>query len=157
MPRRIPAIALQLGLLGLLPFFGAALMSLMEDDGLSRLGFTAFSIYAAAILSFLGGVRWGIEIMRAPQEPNSSRLVFSVLPAIAAWALALYALTGPHALGVSAAFAGLFALQYVWDLRAARDAAAPAWYPLLRQILTGGVMLACLVLPVADILHTSAS
>jgi hypothetical protein len=149
----IPSIALQLGLGGLIPFYASAFATLTEDAGLSRLGFTAFSIYAAAILSFLGGVRWGAEMLRAPDRPSAARLVFSVLPAIAGWALALYAITGPHALGAAAAFAGLFALQYVWDLRAARDAAAPAWYPLLRQILTGGVMLACLLLPIADLLH----
>ena len=33
------------------------------------------------------------------------------------------------------------------------DVGAPAWYPLLRQVLTGGVMIACLLLPLASALR----
>ena len=58
----------------------------------------------------------------------------------------------PGTLAASSAFAGLFAAQYVWDHRSA-DAGAPSWYPLLRQVLTGGVMIACLLLPLAGALR----
>ena len=149
----IPRIALQLGLLGLTPLIAAALLSLMQNDFLSRLGFVGFAIYGAALVSFWSGVRFGAEIMRAPEGPNSYLLLRAVVTPIGGWLLAFYAIVGPHALSVAAAFAGLFALHYVWDMRAAREADLPAWYPPFRQIITGGVMVACLILPVSDLLH----
>ena len=57
----------------------------------------------------------------------------------------------PAAAGAASAFAGLFAAQYLWDHRSA-NAGAPDWYPLLRRVLTGGAMIACLLLPLADVL-----
>lgn len=149
----IPRIALQLGLLGLSPLFAAALLSLAQNDFLSRLGFIAFAIYGATLASFWSGVRFGAEIMRAPDRPNSYLLLRAVLTPMLGWLLAFYAIVGPHALSVTAAFAGLFALHHVWDMRAAREAGLPAWYPRFRQILTGGVMLACLILPLSDLMH----
>jgi hypothetical protein len=80
------------------------------------------------------------------------RLVFSALPALGGWALALFVIVVPNVMAAASAFAGLFAAQYVWDHRSA-DAGAPAWYPLLRQVLTGGVMIACLLLPLAGALR----
>ena len=50
-------------------------------------------------------------------------------------------------------FAGLFAAQAVWDHRSAADAGAPAWYPLLRQVLTGGAMIICILIPLAAALR----
>ena len=69
------------------------------------------------------------------------------------WTLALFIVLTPRALGAAAAFAGLFAAQYVWDAKSSREAAAPAWYPLLRQVLTGGVMIACMLIPMATLLR----
>jgi hypothetical protein len=56
-------------------------------------------------------------------------------------------------LAAASAFAGLFAAQYLWDHRSAADAGAPAWYPLLRRVLTGGAMLTCLLIPLASVLR----
>jgi hypothetical protein len=79
--------------------------------------------------------------------------MFSALPSLAGWALALFVVVMPGALGASAIYAGLFAAQYVWDHRSAADAGAPPWYPLLRQVLTGGAMIVCLLIPLATALH----
>ncbi len=149
----LPRAALRLGFLGLAPLAISALVSLSQHASTARLGALAFSIYAAVLLSFLGGVRCGFEIMRAPSAPNSLRLAFSALPALAGWALALIVVFAPVLLGASAAFAGLFSAQYLWDHRSAIDAGAPAWYPLLRQVLTGGAMIICLLIPLASALH----
>lgn len=116
---------------------------------LAQMGFAGFVIYAAVILSFLGGVRWGLELARAPDAPSPARLVYSVSPSVAGWILATFALTSAQLHGAAGMFAGLFALQYMWDRFSHRDANAPDWYPLLRQVLTGGVMLACLALILA--------
>lgn len=148
-PPVFPRNAVRLGFLGLAPLLISALVSLSEHHNTAHLGAIAFSIYSAALLSFLGGVRCGFELMRAPEAPNAWRLFFSALPALSGWALALFVVIFPPALGAASAFAGLFAAQYVWDHRSAADAGAPNWYPVLRQVLTGGAMIACILIPAA--------
>lgn len=152
-PPYLPRAALRLGFLGLAPLAVSALISLSEYAGTARLGAIAFSLYAAVLLSFLGGVRCGFEIMRAPQAPNGPRLLFSALPALSGWVLATMVVYFTPVLGAAAIFAGLFAAQAVWDYRSARDAGAPDWYPLLRQVLTGGAMIICLLIPLATVLN----
>lgn len=151
-PPFLPRAALRLGFLGLAPLAIAALVSLSQHHDTAFLGALAFSLYAAVLLSFLGGVRCGIEIMRAPQTPNGLRLLFSALPALAGWMLALLVVFVPAAIAAASAFAGLFAAQYAWDHRSA-ETGAPVWYPLLRQVLTGGAMIICLLIPLATALH----
>ncbi len=152
-PPFLPRVALRLGFLGLAPLAIAALVSLSQHHDTAVLGALAFSLYAAVLLSFLGGVRCGFELMRAPHAPNGMRLIYSALPALAAWSLALFVVIVPAAIGAASAFAGLFAAQYAWDHRSAGDAGAPNWYPLLRQVLTGGAMIVCLLIPLAAALR----
>ena len=149
----LPRAALRLGFLGLAPLAVSALVSLSQHPNTAHLGAISFALYAAILLSFLGGVRCGFELMRAPQAPNGLRLLFSALPGLAGWALALFVVIVPGALGASSVFAGLFAAQYVWDHRSAADAGAPEWYPLLRRVLTGGAMIVCLLIPLATVLR----
>ena len=87
-PPFLPRAALRLGFLGLVPLAVTALVSLSAHASTARLGAIGFSLYAAVLLSFLGGVRCGIEIMRAPQAPSGMRLLFSALPGLAGWTLA---------------------------------------------------------------------
>jgi hypothetical protein len=152
-PPILPRAALRLGFLGLAPLAVSALISLSAHENTARLGAIAFSLYAAVLLSFLGGVRCGIEIMRAPQAPNGMRLFYSALPALAGWTLAATVVYFTPVLGAAAIFAGIFAVQAMWDYRSARDAGAPAWYPVLRQVLTGGAMIICMLIPLATALH----
>lgn len=152
-PPFLPRAALRLGFLGLAPLAITALVSLSQHADTAHLAAIAFSLYAAVLLSFLGGVRCGFELMRAPSAPNATRLFFSALPGLAGWALALFVVLTPGALGGAAIFAGLFALQYMWDHRSAADAGAPVWYPTLRQVLTGGAMIVCLLIPLATALR----
>jgi hypothetical protein len=149
----LPRVALRLGFLGLAPLAVSALVSLSQHPNTAHLGAVSFALYAAILLSFLGGVRCGFELMRAPQTPNGLRLLFSALPGLAGWVLALFVVIVPGALGASSVFAGLFAAQYVWDHRSAADAGAPDWYPLLRRVLTGGAMIVCLLIPLATVLR----
>ena len=148
----LPQAAVRFGFLGLAPLVVSALVTLSDEPNTARLGALGFSVYAAALLSFLGGVRCGFELMRAPDAPDGLRLFFSALPALGGWALALFIAATPGVLGAASAFAGLFAAQYVWDHKSAR-AGAPDWYPLLRQVLTGGAMIACMLLPLATALR----
>lgn len=152
-PPNLPRAALRLGFLGLAPLGVTALISLSAHPSTARLGAIAFSLYAAVLLSFLGGVRCGFEIMRAPNAPDGRRLLFSSLPALAGWTLAALVVYFTPVLGAAAIFAGLFAVQAMWDYRSAIDAGAPAWYPVLRQVLTGGAMIICMIIPLATALH----
>ncbi|MGE0595966.1 MAG: DUF3429 domain-containing protein [Hyphomonadaceae bacterium] len=151
-PSFLPRTAVRFGFLGLAPLLISGLVSLSQHHGTARLGVLSFSIYAAALLSFLGGIRCGIELRREPRTPDALRLGFSALPALAGWLLTLIVVIAPWGPGAASAFAGLFAAQYVWDHRSA-NAGAPEWYPLLRQVLTGGAMIACMLIPLAAALR----
>ncbi|MFT3727627.1 MAG: DUF3429 domain-containing protein [Terricaulis sp.] len=152
-PPLLPRSALRLGFLGLAPLAISALVALSQHAETARIGALSFSLYAAVLLSFLGGVRCGFELMRDPAHPNPARLLYSAVPALSGWALALFVVIDPVALGTSAIFAGLFAAQSIWDQRSTIDAGAPPWYPVLRSVLTGGAMIICLIIPLATALH----
>jgi hypothetical protein len=151
-PPLLPRAAIRFGFLGLAPLAISALVTFSSHADTAHLAGLSFSIYAAALLSFLGGVRCGFELMRDSYAPNPWRLFFSALPALAGWALALFVVVVPGVLGAASIFAGLFAAQAVWDYRST-DAGAPAWYPLLRQVLTGGAMIVCILIPLAAALR----
>ena len=71
--------------------------------------------YSAVILSFLGGIRWGLGL--ASRDPKASTFLLSVSPSLAGWAIlppAIILAPGPVWF---LAYAGLFALQLIWDLR----------------------------------------
>lgn len=76
-------IALQLGYAGLLPFvLGAALVWLVWPEA-HPYATLALSAYAGAIVSFLGGIHWGIAF-REPAPPPAL-FVWGVVPSLVAW------------------------------------------------------------------------
>jgi Protein of unknown function (DUF3429) len=78
-----PAWALRLGYAGLLPFItGAVLVWLVrvEAHPYVTLGLSA---YAALIVTFLGGIHWGIGMRLA--HPPTSLFVWGVGPSFPAW------------------------------------------------------------------------
>ncbi|WP_396595172.1 DUF3429 domain-containing protein [Brevundimonas sp. R86498] len=128
---RAKATAWALALAGLIPFAGCALMAVLGAiPGFDWTG--ALMAYAAVILSFLGGARWGGEL--AGQNPSPARLILSNLPAIVAW-LALVSVAAPAALRLGVLAAGL-ALVWLWD----RGPSTP-WYRALRTTATVGAVL----------------
>jgi len=142
MPRdtRPPLAVALLGYGGLIPFVAGALAVVMADVGAAVF---AFTIYAVAILAFLGGVQWGLVVVAPSPDHALERLIVGVLaPLIAAAAL----FTGPvSGLGLLlAGFVGLLAWEG-WR----RPASAPAWYLPLRLHLTSGVALCLLVVIVS--------
>jgi hypothetical protein len=130
---------LLLGVLGLVPFAGAAALYAFGDPNQRGVALLTLLAYSAAILSFLGGTRWGMEIA-AGRRPRPLVLVLSNLPPLAAWLLLAGGggaqLTEVQALG---GFLLAFVVQGVWDARAAD---APGWHRRLRVWLTVGVCLA---------------
>jgi hypothetical protein len=105
-PPFLPRAALRLGFLGLIPLAVCGLVSLSQYHDTAHLGAVAFALYAAVLLSFLGGVRCGIEIMRDPRAPNPVRLLFSALPGLLGWGLALFVVLTPGAFVRGAVYVG---------------------------------------------------
>jgi hypothetical protein len=132
----IPRMAVLLGFGGLLPF--AALAMAMWAAAPIHLPAIALAqiAYGAAILSFLGAVQWGAAIVRP--QPESGRLIWSVIPSLIAW----IGLLLPEVYGLGLLILGMLAC-YGMDQRAVAAGFLPLWYTSLRQPLT---LLVCLLL-----------
>ena len=130
--RRPPRAVLIYGLLGLSGFLGPPLAGLMAAryDGLAA---QLLAAYAALILSFLGGARWGLAVSRPSPSPLTVSL--AMLPTLFALAV-LMAPAGDRGLQFWALAGGL-ALQWAWDVRAK---GLPDWYPALRTVLSAGAI-----------------
>jgi hypothetical protein len=79
----VSAAARILGLAGLIPFFGLALLSL-SGQAWAR---PPLLVYGACILSFLGAIHWG-AVLRAPDTEKGwdwARLSLGVVPSLIAW------------------------------------------------------------------------
>lgn len=128
------------GQLGLIPFLAPSVVGWLWPAAASLAG-SALAIYAALILSFLGGARWGMAI-QVPSVDN--RIVsLAMLPSLVGFALLL--LPSEYRGWQLAGLAAAHLLQGAWDLRAAN---VPTWYASLRGRLTLGAVLG-LVLGVA--------
>ena len=127
--KSVPKAASWLGGLGLAPFVYFALVVEHLDLGMKVSASFALVAYGAVILSFLGGIHWGLAIASA--TVSWSRLGLSTLPSLIAWA----ALIIPFAQGVLL-LAISFACALAIDWRATNVGEAPAWYPKLRWPLT---------------------
>jgi hypothetical protein len=77
----------RLGHAGLLPFLaGAALVWLVHDE-LRPWVAQALALYGAVIVSFLGGIHWGVGLRERPQDVRL--LAWGVTPSLLAWVAAL--------------------------------------------------------------------
>lgn len=78
----IPPYASALGYSGVIPFAVAAAIVVFGPAGIREVALDGFLIYAAVILSFVGGIRWGAA-STAATDPRRA-LIFSILPSL--WA-----------------------------------------------------------------------
>lgn len=133
----MPKAAIWLGAGGLLRFVGlAAAIPFLAGDA-RGLAAHALAAYGATILSFLGGVQWGLAIggeQEGAKDSLMARLTISIMPSLIAWAALLF----PERSGLLILCSGIVAMLAV-DLRATRLGQAPAWYPKLRVPLTCAV------------------
>jgi len=148
---RVPASAAWLGALGLIPFAAlAALLPFVNGDLKPDLAYSLLA-YGAVILSFLGGVHWGLAIGGTEPAGAASlkvRLILSVIPSLVAWA----ALLVPERSGLFVLSAAI-ALMLIVDIRASRAGEAPKWYPRLRIPLSCAVTASLLVAAWSDVVH----
>ena len=116
-------------------FFGAA--AVFETPIPIEQAERALVLYAAIILSFMGGVQWGFAMAAAGEKspPDTAHLTISVVPALVGWAAAM--LETGYALPVLAAsFVALLAFD-LWTVQKQR---AVGWYAPLRTQLTIAVV-----------------
>lgn len=123
-----------LGYSGLIPFFVLAVLAALASGETAVEAARALLLYAAIILSFMGGVVWGRGLAGMRDEGLVASLVVSVVPALVAWVGAVLG----GSLGAALCCAGLVALL-VHDVR---THALPDWFRRLRIHLTIGAVLA---------------
>lgn len=80
-----PVPALVLGLSGLIPFVAAPAYIIWTNTFIQSVAVCQL-MYGATILSFLGGVRWGLTLTEeSGVKPNWFNLGYSVTPSLLAW------------------------------------------------------------------------
>ncbi|MFP4137731.1 MAG: DUF3429 domain-containing protein [Halomonas sp.] len=136
---RATCLPLLLGLAGLLPFLASAAAAWLAPIAWQVVAINAFLYYAAVILSFLGGIQWGVAIsLEAAGSPGfRARLVLSMAPSLIAWpALLLHPFTGAWVLALG------FVVVRLHELGRDSRELLPDWFQSLRNVLTA-VVLAC--------------
>jgi len=118
---RAEPIALWLGYAGLIPFVAGAVLSWQLPAEWRPFTVAALSAYAAVIVSFLGGIHWGIGL----RDGTPWLFVWGVLPSLVA-AVALM-LPPRHALLIHAL---MLLLCYAVDRRVYPAHALQAWLSL---------------------------
>lgn len=138
-PRDTRKTAIILGSAGVLPFvLGALAAWILGDSPVGRWSVDATTLYGAVILSFLGGIQWGL-ILQKPDDQRSL-LFLSVLPALLAWFALL--LPDRFTLGVLIV---CFPACLILDFRLS----LPAWFRTMRAALTIVVVASLVALLIA--------
>lgn len=128
----IPAPAKWLGYLGVIPFVAIAAGGMVYPQIVTDHAAFALAAYGSIILSFLGGIHWGLAISGpAPNGPLGRRLILSVVPALTGWVSLLLAASSALLM-----LAGAFLLMLIFDILTAGRGETPDWYPKLRWPLT---------------------
>lgn len=138
--REIPAtrrFAWILGLSGLLPFVTQALFSWLSPPAEMSGVLRSQAHYAAAILTFLGALHWGVTLASPGIVDGraTTRMVWSVIPSLFAWIVTLY----PVQVSLPLLFAAL-AVALVVDWRLYANTPVPRWFMGLRLVLSIGAL-----------------
>ena len=146
----IPPAPLLLTLSGLIPFIACAVIIATQGANPILQGQTRFLLlaYSAIILSFLGGVRWGLEITPSQPGETAPRLIVlggSVLGALVGWAALGVSLLNTRADQGTLFLAIAVALVAHWSWDVSSRKATPAWYDGLRTIATVGAAMSLIV------------
>jgi hypothetical protein len=134
-----PTALWSIALLALLPFPVSGLAYAYGAPDLARPAMTVLLTWSAVVLSFLGGVRWGMETLLA--RPRIYRQAISVAGALAAWLLLIGRGRWPDSWILGGGI-GAFLLQWTFDHQAPD---VPARYPKLSTAITGA---ACISLAI---------
>ena len=137
----IPQSVVLLGYGGASPFVTLAILSILFQE---RFFIEALMVYAAVILSFLGGIYWGAAMNNLSQNQFTAslktNLSISVTPALVAWGTLLIKNLTVATILLSVGFLA----QLIVDIVATKNGYFPYWYNALRIPLTAIVLL-CLI------------
>jgi hypothetical protein len=134
MPRTLPFLAVVLGIVGVIPFVICGLGSVATNFIGAQIAIQLLLAYGAVVLSFLGGIHWGVSL--ATDEGTRQRLTLGVLPSLLGWltlALALY--SGRPALGVALLIV-LFFVAAAAEWKGHLHGGIPSGYIVLRIAVT---------------------
>ena len=127
-----PRAVLAYGVLGIIPFWSLPAATMLAPAWAGIYG-AAEAVYAALILSFLGGARWGLAVRDA--SPNPVVVGLAMTPTLAGLAVLVFT-HGEMRLQLLALGAAL-TLSWAWDF-SAKD--LPPWYGRFRTGLTLGAV-----------------
>lgn len=135
----IPRSALSLGLAGLLPFWGLAIYVMVTEAPIKDFVVQAEITYGAVILSFLGGMHWGLAATNE-RHANWLCLGWGVTPPLIAWG----ALFLQPFLGLTILIIGFLAAAII-DFRIFANNLNIIWFGRLRTVLSIGTISALLL------------
>lgn len=131
MMETIPRAALWLGVAGALPFWIAALCFFTGIGMTEGQSLAVALAYGGLMLSFLGGIRWGIALGAVNEPQRAREMIGGAVPVLTG--LAAFFLAPP--IGLSLIIIGLF-VQALADVMSADRGALPGWFGRLRALLT---------------------
>lgn len=134
-------LAARLGYAGLLPAIGLSLwlFGIPDDHAWRAQTIALLTSYAAIVLSFLGGIRWGIALSQ-PGDDVGRVYALAVLPALGGWAA--FFVPPPYSFVLLAV---AFAAHGAWDTLSAQASRMPDWFARLRMQLTAGIVVTMIV------------
>ncbi|MEW5421246.1 DUF3429 domain-containing protein [Amorphus sp. 3PC139-8] len=139
----VPPLARTISLVGAIPIAaGAVLLWIGAIGGLTgEFVSVALKGYSAVILSFLGGVHWGLALAASDPGSRNRELLVSIVPALVGWVAILFV---PKVALMVLTIA--FVAQGLFDIWIALKDHAPNWYARLRAEMTAIV---CVILLIA--------
>lgn len=121
-------LAWAMGIAGLFPFVAGAALQWFSPPGWRMLAASALLTYGAVIVSFLGGIHWGLAMRGG--SPANARLVWGVTPSLLGWLAILLDAPWGHVV-LTLSLLACFAVDRV----VYRAMGLAAWLPL-RAVLT---------------------
>ncbi len=134
----IPMGALAWGWAGVIPFVALTAAIILASLSWKLIATTILVPYGAIILTFMGGVHWGVVMNRS----QTGALLYSsgIMPSL----FAVGSILVPSLFAIPLLIAG-FIVLLIYDLWLVRTAILPKWYGQLRIQLTAAVV-ACLLI-----------
>jgi hypothetical protein len=148
-PKRVATV---LTYAGALPFVACAVILLfgpaMGLGGFRQFASQAITTYAAIIVSFLGGIQWGVALSSHEQQPQTAKSLWllSVVPSLLAWAMLFL----PN--GSSRIIVAVFLVGFVWVIDALLhlQQVIPTWFFRLRSVVSAVVMVSLILAMLAS-------
>ncbi len=130
---------------GLIPFVGMAILMWLVDADLHPFIALAMAGYGATVVSFLGGIHWGIGFRNVTRMHNAPLFNFGwgVVPSLLAWV----AVTMPAYAGLPL-LALILVICYMVDRKAYAEAGLQDWLAMCLH-LTVVATLCCLIVAAA--------